>query len=87
MELRLDVILYSKLVNKNSDAAHIKCFTGLHLSQGLKVPHPCFRSFGQYLNLYSKRNVNLKKNLQSGFAMFVKPKNMAMFHNLKQNVL
>ena len=28
MELRFDVILYSKLGNENSDASHIKCSRG-----------------------------------------------------------
>jgi len=35
MELRFDVILYSKLGNQNSDAGHIK------RSGGPQVPHSC----------------------------------------------
>jgi len=38
MELRLDVILYDKLVNENSDAGHIKC------SRGPQVPHPWLKA-------------------------------------------
>ena len=34
MELRVGVILYSKLGNENSDAGHMKC------SRGPQVPHP-----------------------------------------------
>jgi len=34
MELRLDVILYYKMGNENSDAGHIKCL------RGPQVPHP-----------------------------------------------
>jgi len=35
MELRFDVILYSKLASENSYAGHIKC------SRGQQVPRPC----------------------------------------------
>ena len=35
MELRFNVILYSKLGNGNADASRIKC------SRGPQVPHPC----------------------------------------------
>jgi len=40
MELRLDVILYSKLGNENSDAGHIKCSRGPHLARGRQVSTP-----------------------------------------------
>jgi len=43
MELRFDVILYSKLGSENSDAGHIKCSRGPHLAQvvrGPQVSHP-----------------------------------------------
>jgi len=40
MEIRFDVILYSKLGNENTDAGHIKCSCGPHLARGLQVPHP-----------------------------------------------
>jgi len=40
MELRSDVMLYSNLGNENSDAGHVKCSRGPHLSCGPKVSHP-----------------------------------------------
>jgi len=40
MELRFDVILYSKLGNENYDASHINRSRGPHLVHGLHVPHP-----------------------------------------------
>ena len=36
--LRFDAMLYSNLVNENSDAGHMKCL------REPQIPHPCFRS-------------------------------------------
>jgi len=43
MELRFEGMLYSNLGNENSDAGHIKCSRGPHLSRWPQVPHPCFK--------------------------------------------
>jgi len=45
MELRFDVIVYSKLGDEDSDAGHIKCSLGLHLARGPQVPHLCIKDF------------------------------------------
>jgi len=42
--LRLDAMLYSNLVNENSDADHMKCLLGPHLAGGPQISHPCLRS-------------------------------------------
>jgi len=44
MELRFDMIVYSKLCNKNPAAGHIKCSHGPRLARGSLVPHSCFKS-------------------------------------------
>jgi len=40
MELRFDVIVYSKLGDEDSDVGHTKCSLGLHLARGPQVFPP-----------------------------------------------
>jgi len=41
MELRVDMILYSKLLDyENDNAGYIKCSRRQHLAHGPQVPHP-----------------------------------------------
>jgi len=37
--LHLEAVLYSNLINENSDAVHTKCLLGPHLAGGPQIPH------------------------------------------------
>jgi len=46
-KFRFDAMLCSNLGNENSDADHIKCSRGPHLTNWPQVPHPCFAAFAE----------------------------------------
>jgi len=52
MELRVDVVLYSKLGNENNNADHIKCSRGPHLTRGRgpQASRPCLLYATDLLN-------------------------------------
>jgi len=51
MELRVDVILYSKLGNENNNAGHTKC------SRGLQISQPCHKQTSAKLCIWSLVNL------------------------------
>jgi len=68
MELRFDVILYSKLGNENSDSGHIKC------SRGPQVPHPWCNTTQFFTNMvmvsfYMLVCMGVRRNFSRGGAL------------------